>query len=121
MPRYQSINQLRAFYPPLEGEGRLAWSEAKCETGWGDLSTRVLFERRDLHPTPPRISFAATLPLQGRVNTTVNRSRRHRAIGVNIRGVICVVFAYYGKEAISIISMRPASSNERKAYEESRR
>ena len=46
---------------------------------------------------------------------------RHRAIGVNIRGVICVVFAYYGKEAISIISMRPASSDERKAYEESRR
>jgi uncharacterized DUF497 family protein len=46
---------------------------------------------------------------------------RHRAIGVNIRGVICVVFVYYGKEAISIISMRPASSNERKAYEENRR
>ena len=46
---------------------------------------------------------------------------RHRAIGVNIRGVICVVFVYYGKEAISVISMRPASSNERKAYEESRR
>ena len=47
--------------------------------------------------------------------------KRYRAIGVNIRGVICVVFAYYGKEAISVISMRPASSNERKAYEESRR
>ena len=46
---------------------------------------------------------------------------RHRAIGVNIRGVICVVFAYYGREAISIISMRPASSNERKAYEENHR
>lgn len=46
---------------------------------------------------------------------------RHRAIGVNIRGVICVVFAHYGKEAISVISMRPASSNERKAYEENRR
>jgi len=46
---------------------------------------------------------------------------RHRAIGVNIRGVICVVFVYYGKEAISVISMRPASSNERKAYEENRR
>jgi uncharacterized DUF497 family protein len=46
---------------------------------------------------------------------------RHRAIGVNIRGVICVVFVYYGEEAISVISMRPASSNERKAYEENRR
>jgi hypothetical protein len=31
-------------------------SEAKCETGWGDLSTRALIERRDLHPTPPLIS-----------------------------------------------------------------
>ena len=47
--------------------------------------------------------------------------KRHRAIGVNIRGVICVVFAYYGKEAISVISMRLASSYERKAYEENRR
>ena len=46
---------------------------------------------------------------------------RHRAIGVNIHGIICVVFASYGREAISIISMRPASSNERKAYEETRR
>jgi uncharacterized DUF497 family protein len=38
-----------------------------------------------------------------------------------VRFSICVVFAYYGKEAISVISMRPASSNERKAYEENRR
>jgi hypothetical protein len=43
-------------------------SAAKCETGWGDsLSARTLLARRDCHPTPPRISFAATLPLQGRV------------------------------------------------------
>jgi hypothetical protein len=40
-------------------------SAAKCETGWGDLSTRALFEGRDCHPTPPLISFASTLPLQG--------------------------------------------------------
>src|SRR6266478_8502604 len=52
-------------HPPLEGEGRLAWSAAKCETGWGYLSTRVLFETRDLHPTPPLLSVASTLPLQG--------------------------------------------------------
>ena len=38
-----------------------------------------------------------------------------------IRGVICVVFAIYGKEAVSVISMRPASKDERKAYEENRR
>ena len=29
---------MRSTYPPLEGEGRLAYSEAECETGWGDLS-----------------------------------------------------------------------------------
>src|SRR5579872_3683496 len=66
--------------PPLEGEGRLALSQrvgaerrpminsAICETGWGDLSVGTAFEWRDCHPTPPLISFAATLPLQGRVN-----------------------------------------------------
>src|SRR5260370_23063748 len=58
-------------YPPLEGEGRLAWSEAKSEPGWrGGLSTRALLETRDRHPTPPLISFASTLPLQGRVKAT---------------------------------------------------
>jgi len=36
-------------------------------SGWGDgLPTRALFEGRDGHPTPPLISFASTLPLQGR-------------------------------------------------------
>jgi len=56
-------------YPPLEGEGRLTLSAAKCETGWGDsLSTRALFEARDCHPTPPRVTRASTLPLQGRVS-----------------------------------------------------
>jgi hypothetical protein len=41
-----------ASYPPLEGEGRLIWSAAKYETGWGDsLSTDTVPEWRD-HPTP---------------------------------------------------------------------
>jgi uncharacterized protein len=48
-------------------------------------------------------------------------SKRYRAIGANMRGMICVVFAIYGTEAISVISMRPASNGERKAYEENRR
>ena len=39
---------------------------------------------------------------------------RWAGIGKNIRGVIVVVFVSLGKEAISIISMRPASRNERK-------
>jgi uncharacterized DUF497 family protein len=52
---------------------------------------------------------------------TPSHSKRWRAIGVNIRGVIVVVFAIYGTEAVSIISMRPASKQEGKNYEENRR
>lgn len=40
---------------------------------------------------------------------------RWRGIGKNIHGVICVVM---GREAVSVISMRPASKKERKLYEE---
>lgn len=47
--------------------------------------------------------------------------KRYRAIGVNIRGVISVIFAVYGVEAVSIISMRPASKRERELYEANRR
>src|SRR6185369_5966517 len=32
------------FTLPWKGEGRLALSAAKCETGWGDLSTRALLD-----------------------------------------------------------------------------
>ena len=48
-----------SFHPPLEGEGRLTLSEAKCETGWGGNVSLCGF-------TPPR-RFASTLPLEGRV------------------------------------------------------
>jgi hypothetical protein len=56
-------------------------SEAKCETGWGDLSTRALLdvERPSPHPAAhfmsvdPRASFARLGPLQGRVRD----GRRH--------------------------------------------
>src|ERR1700694_3159022 len=42
-------------YPPLEGEGRLASREARCETGWGDgPSTRGPFEGRGRDPPHPR-------------------------------------------------------------------
>jgi len=47
-----------------------------------------------------------------------NSSKRWVAIGVNIRGVIVVVFARLGREGVSLISMRPASRNERKLYAE---
>ena len=45
-------------------------------------------------------------------------NRRWAGIGKNIRGVIVVVFVTLGKEAVSVISMRPASKNERKLYAE---
>jgi uncharacterized DUF497 family protein len=43
-----------------------------------------------------------------------------RAIGVNIQGVISVIFAVYA-EAVSIVSMRPANKKERDLYEANRR
>jgi len=47
-------------------------SAAKCETGWGDsLSIRTVLQPRNLHPTPPRVARASTLPLQGRVKGRV--------------------------------------------------
>ena len=52
-------------YPPLEGEGRLTWSAAKCETGWVISQLGDRLKTIDCHPTPPLISeLAATLPLQ---------------------------------------------------------
>lgn len=46
---------------------------------------------------------------------------RWRAIGINIRGVISVIFAARGVEGVSIVSMRSASKKERRLYEENRR
>jgi uncharacterized DUF497 family protein len=36
----------------------------------------------------------------------------------DIRGVVVVVFSRLGREGVSIMSMRPASRNERKLYAE---
>ena len=47
-----------------------------------------------------------------------NAGKRWVAVGINIRGVIVVVFARLGREGVSIISMRPASRDERKQYAE---
>ena len=47
-----------------------------------------------------------------------NKSKRWVAIGVSIRGVVVVVFARLGLEGVSIISMRPASKDERNRYAE---
>jgi hypothetical protein len=43
-------------------------SEAKCETGWGDLSIRALFDVERPSPHPAReFHSRSTLTLQGRV------------------------------------------------------
>jgi uncharacterized DUF497 family protein len=47
-----------------------------------------------------------------------SHSKRWRAIGKNGQGVIVVVFFALGQEAVSVISMRPASRYERKLYAE---
>jgi uncharacterized DUF497 family protein len=47
-----------------------------------------------------------------------SRNKRWRGIGPNADGVICVVFARYGREAVSVISMRPARADERRLYVE---
>jgi uncharacterized DUF497 family protein len=43
-----------------------------------------------------------------------SHSGRLRAIGITRHGVTAVVFALLGTEAVSVISMRPASRSERK-------
>jgi uncharacterized DUF497 family protein len=45
-----------------------------------------------------------------------SHSNRWRGIGKDIRGVIVVVFVTLRQEAVSVISMRPASRDERKLY-----
>lgn len=47
-----------------------------------------------------------------------SRDKRWKGIGASVAGVICVVFAKLGREGVSVISMRPANSRERKLYAE---
>ncbi len=51
---------------------------------------------------------------------SLGKAKRWVGIGVSIRGVIVAVFARLGREGVSIISMRPASKNERRLYYENR-
>ncbi len=59
-------------------------SAAKCETGWGDLSTRAAFEGRDCHPTPPLISFASTPERASLVSTPPGEGESRRMRGDDI-------------------------------------
>ena len=47
-----------------------------------------------------------------------SKKNRWKGIGADLRGVICVVFARLGSEGVSVISMRRASTLERKLYAE---
>ncbi len=49
-----------------------------------------------------------------------NKAKRWVGIGINVRGVIVVVFARLGREGVGIISMRTASGKERELYYEYR-
>ena len=69
-------------------------SVAKCETGWGDLSTRALLdvERPSPHPAAhfmsvdPRASFARLGPLKGRVKDSVPALQpTHMLLGVELK------------------------------------
>jgi uncharacterized protein len=51
--------------------------------------------------------------------TLVAKQGRLKIIGEFRDGIIAVVFVALGTEALSIISMRPASRKERKIYEQS--
>jgi hypothetical protein len=44
-------------------------SEAKCETGWGDLSIRSLFDAERPSPHPAAHFMSGDLPHQGRVKS----------------------------------------------------
>lgn len=46
------------------------------------------------------------------------KQSRYRAIGTLKNGIVCTIFATLGTEAISIISLRPASTKERKHYDQ---
>src|ERR1700733_15375565 len=65
------------LYPPLEGEGRFACSEAECETGWGDLSTRALFdeERPSPHPAAHFVRVDPPPPGEGKCHLTAGLDR----------------------------------------------
>jgi uncharacterized DUF497 family protein len=80
---------------------RIVWDEPKREA---NLSKHSL-DFADLDES--FFDYALFLPSYG---------RRWRAIGETIQGVVSVVFVTLGQEAVSVISMRPASKYERKLH-----
>jgi len=44
------------------------------------------------------------------------KAGRYKAIGLTADGIVAVIFAMLGSEAVSIISMRPAGRSERRLF-----
>src|SRR5690349_1091043 len=60
--------------PSPGGGGSACMSAAKCATGWGDVSTRALFDAERPSPHPDcEFHSQSTLPLQGRVKANARR------------------------------------------------
>ena len=64
------------------------------------------------------ISPISTKPFFDSALVLPSHNKRWRGIGKTIRGVVVVVFVTLGKEAVSVISMRPVSRSERRLYAE---
>src|SRR4030081_1338915 len=78
---------------PLEGEGRLTLSAAKCEPGWGDLSTR--HRSRGETVTPPRRSTGRRCASPGRVDPK-SELRSSRPLQGRVSRTLHFTFSKYG-------------------------
>jgi uncharacterized protein len=70
------------------------------------------FDFQDIH----EFDWASAVVQQGKPNQAGNA--RLKAIGLFRDGKAIVIFASYGREAISIVSFRPANKKERKTFDE---
>src|SRR4051812_29159406 len=116
MRRWQGVY---SSYPPLEGEGRLTWSAAECETGWGDsLSIRALLDVERLSPHLGSHFMRTDPPPPGRIRRSHRRlpmphRRSYREAfgrvddGVGVDAVVAVEGAQSGGLAELLDPQRP--------------
>jgi uncharacterized protein len=80
---------------------------------WDEPKRQKNIEKHGLDFASLEIEFFETAPV------APAKSNRLKAINVFSDGTIAAIFATLGSEAISVVSMRPASKHERKLYEQS--